>query len=440
MKRFSLEKLFEYFLFVFVFLLPWQTRWIIKAGQINGGVNEYLTYSLYGTDILLVLLLVVYAVNFIKHKIQNTKTQKELCSVFLGLVIVIFVSIFFSQDKLLALFTFFRLLLGVALIYLVINFQDKAKLIFWFLLGLVLPSWLAVWQFLSQSTFANKWLGLALHIPSEGGTSVIEFQTVGQLPERWLRAYGSFDHPNILGGALAIGLIWGIYLLVGWYEEKKLEKQRLVLYLVISSLAAGCFVSFSRGAWLGLVVGLFVFLISLIYQKKYSQIKAWCLGVCMILVIFLFFLLPYHSLVGVRLGGEARLERKSTTERIASYSEAWQLIKANTLTGVGSGNYTSALSKAIPKQPSYFYQPTHNVFLLIFSEMGLFGFLFSISLALVVLWKLFKKRSFIGVSIFLSLIIMMQVDHWFMSLHFGILFVSLVFGLVSQDFFQKNNS
>jgi len=46
----TINKTIEYGLYLLVFLLPIQTRWIIKLGE-----SEYGTVSLYGTDVLLIL-------------------------------------------------------------------------------------------------------------------------------------------------------------------------------------------------------------------------------------------------------------------------------------------------------------------------------------------------------------------------------------------------
>ena len=53
----TLQKIIEYGFYLFLFILPWQTRWIIVPGEINEGYFEYGTYSLYGSDILLIILL-----------------------------------------------------------------------------------------------------------------------------------------------------------------------------------------------------------------------------------------------------------------------------------------------------------------------------------------------------------------------------------------------
>ena len=57
MKNFS--KIIEYLFYLFVLLLPLQTRWIWHYGKLGDGQSQYLTYSLYGTEILLALILIL---------------------------------------------------------------------------------------------------------------------------------------------------------------------------------------------------------------------------------------------------------------------------------------------------------------------------------------------------------------------------------------------
>ena len=53
---------------------------------------------------------------------------------------------------------------------------------------------------------------MAVHKAEELGTSVVETVGADGLGERWLRAYGGLDHPNILGGILAVALLLFIIL------------------------------------------------------------------------------------------------------------------------------------------------------------------------------------------------------------------------------------
>ncbi len=232
-----LEKIIEYGLYLLIFLLPVQTRWIIKAGEINGGYWEYGTISLYATDILLILLLL----SFVAYKFLNkSKIEKPKSEIFIywwfiaGLVIASFISTIFAFDKSIAIYGFIRLLLGIGLFWLVVKANyNKLKLVIVFLFAIALQACLAIWQFIYQTSFANKWLGLALHQAKDLGTSVIE--TVGSdgVGERWLRAYGGLDHPNILGGFMVIGMVLAIGIVINseCYAEIKNKKINLLIYL-----------------------------------------------------------------------------------------------------------------------------------------------------------------------------------------------------------------
>ena len=69
--------------------------------------------------------------------------------------------------------------------------------------GAFLQACLGIYQFFTQSSFACKWLGMASHNAQDLGVSVIETLS----GERWLRAYGGLDHPNIFGGFLCFSIL-----------------------------------------------------------------------------------------------------------------------------------------------------------------------------------------------------------------------------------------
>ena len=47
------EKIINFFLCLVIFFLPWQTRLILREGELNNGFWEYGTYSLYFLDFLI---------------------------------------------------------------------------------------------------------------------------------------------------------------------------------------------------------------------------------------------------------------------------------------------------------------------------------------------------------------------------------------------------
>ncbi|MBU0722390.1 O-antigen ligase family protein [Patescibacteria group bacterium] len=443
-----LNKTIEYGLYLLVFLLPIQTRWIIKAGE-----TEYSTYSLYGTDILLIVLLILFLIfNFqTKSKIQNPKYKIQFWRFILGLVLASAVSVFFAIDKLLALYKFGWLILGVGLFWLIISANySKLKLIYALLTGVFLQAVLGIWQFLTQSSFANKWLGMALHNPANLGVSVIETIGPDSVSERWLRAYAGLDHPNMLGGVMVVGILLVIFLMIKSQKHalsesagpiKSIKSKVLLLaayYLLLATFSTALFFSFSRTAWLGLIVGLVVMIVLAIINKNLFWLKQ--VGKIILIMGILFFVLfsQYQNLITSRLGGDGRLENKSTSERLVSYQESWQMIKNNWATGVGLGNYTYALKRQVPSQESFYYQPAHNVFLLIWSEVGIVGLLFFTGLLFVIAIARSNFTYNNMLAILIALIVIMSLDHWVLSLHFGILFFWLILGLTSHQIIYKN--
>jgi len=345
---------------------------------------------------------------------------------------------------------------------------NKLKLIYCFLAGIFLQATLGIWQFLTQSSFACKWLGMAEHNAGDLGTSVVEIiSSIDGIGERWLRAYGGLDHPNVLGGLLVVGmlLVTGLiikdtkvyfkdtrYKIQG-YKQIQNNKFKIsnclgigywnlnfvcILYLVscILTFTASIFFTFSRGAWLGLIVGIITMLAIAVVKKNLLAQKK-ILEIILISSALIFILFSqFQNLVLTRLSNEARLEIKSNIERVESYQDSWEVINDNWLFGVGIGNYIveskklEVRSKNYNKQ-GYFYQPVHNVFLLIWAEIGIFGLLFFIVLLLCVMRQLCRQPLCVmRYALCAAIAAMFMIDHWWWSLHFGVLLFWLVLGLM----------
>ena len=520
----------EYGLYLVVFLLSLQTRYIFYYGEISKSYSEYLSVSLYVVDILLIILLILFLSSQIKKYCQSSLSFLEILKknkvliIIVGLEIFILISIFFSTNKAIAFYKYGLFLLGVGLFYLIKKAKyNQVKLIYSLLAGMFFQASLGIWQFLTQTSFANKWLGIAQHFISQGGTAVVETGA----GERWLRSYGGLDYPNILGVFLVLGLFLIIYL-VNWdccrmpncpkspdfnkfvlknfdqyyYIAKNFLKQiskksknlcliwhsatvpsykknKISLFFIFYCLLFAVLTSFSRSAWLGLIGGLLVLLVILIKKKQFLKIKKITALVVPGVILVMIIAVLYNSLIFTRLSSSNRLEIKSNTERVDLTKQAWGLIRENYLFGVGVGNYIPALVLLDEGneqfKPAWEYQPVHNVFLLVWAEIGIFGLLFFVSLLfyctgfpiviifidfvfifinLLVagrkcgkissrknaegLFYLFikNKNSSINLAILFVIFIALFFDHWLWSLHFGILFFWLVMGMVSRkDFF-----
>jgi len=429
-----LKKITEYLFYLFIFLLPWQTKLILRPAPTN-----FTEISLYATHFLLLLILLLFFI----YRLGDKKSEINIPTLWYflaGWELFIFISIWFAPDSLLAAYHYYSFLIGVALFFLLYagrgsdgyedSFFAKGKIIGSFLAGVFIQAILGIAQFLNQSSFACKYLGLARHDPSALGTSVVEV-TSG----RWLRAYGGLDHPNILGGVLAVALLIAAYLLA---KKKMLHKRRevmesilLFIFYFISLFAL--FFTFSRAAWLALAVGLLILLVYFIRRGD-----KWITGRFIALLFFSALLLgivvfPYQDLVMARLSDNQPLEQKSITERETYVGQALSIIKNQPWLGAGSGNYTTVLARSAgvkdPKGSTVWnYQPVHDVFLLIWAESGIFALLFFLGF---LFWQIKKdRREPFAPAILGLLLILLLFDHWLFSLPFGLLFLFLVLGLI----------
>ena len=430
------EKIISWLFYALVFLLPLQTRLFIVKGQLNDGWWEYGTISIYLTDLLLLILLLLAGVYFWQTRLKPADKEFRLKFIWFliaGFDLALFLSIFLAFDKILALFHYFWFLLAIGFFWLITNFKyNQLVFIYSFLAGVFCQAVLAIIQFLTQTSFANSWLGLAGHQAGALGVSVVETYA-----GRWLRAYGGLDHPNILGGLLVVAIILTLSLLA----RDKLKYQRLAIlnYFFLLIFSAALFFSFSRSAWLGLAVGLAAMFVLNLKNQALANKKRVIAGILAVSGLFLVLGIVYKNIVFVRFNSSARLEIKSQTQRAQLLEQSFSLLKKHFLFGAGIGNYTLAVFKQINSQaPSWWYQPVHNTFLLVWAETGLFGFLFFISLLFYLGFRKYKNKSRFNYSfafwpLLIALIIMLNFDHWWWSLHFGVLFFWFCLGVLAKD-------
>ena len=95
----------------------------------------------------------------------------------------------------------------------------------------------------------------------------------------------------------------------------------------------------------------------------------------MLFVFILIFITILKPLLFSRFNLDSRLEQISLNERLEQSSSASDIIKENVFWGVGLGSYHSKLMSLDSNLAPYEAQPVHNVFLLIWAEIGLWGFL-----------------------------------------------------------------
>lgn len=425
-----LRKTVEYSFYLWVFLFPWQTKLILRSADTN-----FQEIALYASQLFLLIIIIGFFIYKLRRPVNDERISL-LWFALAGLEVSILVSFFFAPDQFLAFYHYVLFLMGISLFYLLregsaaYSYEevcfDKTLTIYWFFASIFTQALLGIYQFLGQQAIACKYLGLAAHDSGVLGAAVIE-ATSG----RWLRAYGGMDHPNIFGGVLALVLIIAGYLLA---EKKMIRSKReavqsVLLFIFYFVSLFSLFFTFSRAAWLAYALGLISLLITFIFKKDH-----WVLGRFIALVFFsvvmiLIVVYPYRDLLQARTEGGTRLEQKSLNERVEYLGQARDLIKSNWLVGVGTGNYTVAVAAGdAVKKEAWAYQPVHNAFLLLWSEAGVFSLIFFLFF-LFLLIKKDRRESFAG-AVLIGMLVLMLLDHWLLSLPFGVIFLFFILGLL----------
>lgn len=401
MKR---DRIANIILLATVFFLPWQARWIYASLTVDGEAWEYGKLSLYAAELLLLAAFCLRAKNY-RYK------PFVLCTVAL-LISFLSAANFWLSAAALPHFLFVFLLFA-----LITDERTRIKSVaVAFVAGLVIPSLLGWFQFLIGWSPAFSWLGLAERSNMALGDAVVGIGI------RWLRAYGSYPHPNVFGGALAVGLLaWGW----AWISFVSTEKRffRVVWLVVGFLLSATLVITFSRSAMLGLALAIVLGTVWMVWQKRRVP-RAWLPAIGVVALSFGMTAWIFNGLLYSRIVPDSRIEQLSVSGREQGYNLVSRVIQTSPITGVGIGGYTAALADTVPGKPWWFYQPVHNIFLLALAEVGIIGFvLFGIVdfYACRGLWR--ARRLSVGIfgaMMAVSLLIPALFDHYLWSIWPGL--------------------
>lgn len=397
---------------LFVFFLPWQTKYILIDSPLN-----YWEISIFVSSILLTLVLIS---NFSKLIKNINSLNKYLLISLIVFDLSLFISIFLSPNILLSIYKYIVFILAILLLILLINHKNKLYLLLVFSLSISLHSLIAIFQFITQASWSSKYLGLSHHYAWSLGTAVVEVNG-----ERWLRAYGALDHPNILGALALLSLVISVYYLL---FKKNSLKLRLFLYLNFFISLSALMFSFSKSAWLAF----FVFIISLFFYRIKNKATARLIIIGSVILMSVFYL-NYTNLINARLTGQGRIEQISINERkdslnLVHYNSKQQLFFGR---GIGASSFwqKEADIKDGKHLADYHYQPVHNIFLLLFLEIGIFGLIAFLAIisSLIIIYK--KRISYLFL---IPILIFALFDHWLLSLHFGVLLLFFFLSFVSE--------
>jgi hypothetical protein len=342
---------------------------------VNGIRIDYLSPTIYLTDLIFVGLLIMSAVKF-----RRALFPKLLIAAFFGL------NLFSGKGNFSSIYWSLRYLQIPALTWMIyINGKNlnlyngiKKYLTFPLLFTLILE----IWQFIIKKSTGWWWIfGERTFSLSTPNIAAIDL-----LGQKFLRPYATFSHPNALAGwlLLAVFILW------------KNKPARLMAI-------GGVLLTFSRNAVLAVLIGTISY--SVFANRTYSQ-----------------------SLVS--------FSESSSGERLLLNHASLRVFSDFPVFGIGPGKLLSALPNYFP--PGFWnIQPPHNVFLLILAETGIFGFTILLAGFLKIYPVLKKTPAFLPglIAIFSTSLL----DHYWLTSQQNRIILGIYLGLCLIGGFRGDN-
>jgi O-antigen ligase len=183
-----------------------------------------------------------------------------------------------------------------------------------------------------------------------------------------LRVYSTFQNPNVLGEYLLF-LIPISFSMIAIAKEKF---HKFVYSMIFAAAVATIFLTYSRGCWIGLITGAFLYA-ALLYRKVMLA--------AIVAAPFSIFVLPKSILT--RFQSIGNLNDSSTTYRVSIWRGTVELLKKIWPSGAGLGNYSFERAYMPYAYSGVTAQHSHNSYLHILAETGIFGF----SVMLLILYR-----------------------------------------------------
>ena len=393
-----------WFFYGFLFTSMLSLRKILFSFPLENHFNEYTSIYLYVSDIFLIITIALWIIlhnniNYLSSSFNYIFIRKNFAYIIPFLFILwSFISIFWADNQLLAsfrsikLFEFYFLFLYVSKRIVPRGTLLRDSLLIMILIGLI-NAIIGVFQFVLQNS-----LGLRILRESIISTDISGVAKVIIDGEVYIRSYGLFPHPNIFGGFLVLTIIisWNLIRKRQYlpFHEKVNIRYWLILAIILQFSAL--ILTFSKSAFFGLIIGV-VFLHTIVLPNK-SNCSTWnnfLAGIAGLLknnihksVITLLFIIGLSSMFFSRVDNRAFFIQ-SLHERSVYIEISQNIVQKSPILGIGSGNFVWDMQNFIEEPLLYWqFQPVHNVFLLILSELGVVGLL-------LFLWffsKLFQNK------------------------------------------------
>jgi O-antigen ligase len=401
---------------ILLILLPFRLRIVAQARPVLGVYGDYTDFLFYAMDAAQVLVLLFWLCSLFLDK---RKILFGHISIALPLFCLLTAALFSWISSLDAALSFYHLLRLVALFALYLFIVNEIQTPLWFSLPLgvqvFLQSVIAIGQSLAQRDLGVWWLGEYSLDPTAPFMSILEVDGV-----RFLRAYGLSDHPNILGGCLAFGMLALLCVIVARCSEKWL---RIFATIALIPASAALLLTYSRSAWVALMAGSLLLFSVAIFQRNPQGFWRGAFLTLVCALVLIPFIQNNRDYIAARFDvdnsfSNNRVERGAVVERLYLYDQAHKIFARNSLTGIGLGASVIAMQEYYPVFRMS-YQPPHVSILAAAMEMGIPGAVFYVAAMILPFYCVFRNRRYLqddGIVMALVLILAVMViglfDHY----------------------------
>lgn len=351
-----------------------------------------------------------------------------------------------QRDYLLQYFRLAQFSLSLLLVFAIYQMRMTPRFLnqmLWVVFFLaILESACGITQFFMQTTLGLKKLGeIKLSCPHFEVASI----PISDAKQRWLeyliaphanrnalmRAYGTFPHPNVLGGFLLFSLLLSYPLSLS--VVKKSSRLLVACGIVIQMMAL--ILTFSRSAIFGWVLSSIVWAGFSFFYKRKQALKLGALILGSLIVCFALFFQQIEQRGGlINYNG---LTRGSDSQRMEYQKMAFKMIQDHPFEGVGFNNFVLVMQDYCDKTlPHSWYHPPHNLFFLIGAETGVLGLLAFFAMLGYIFYKTLKNKDLFSctlISVLCGFLFICLCDYYFFGFIQGRLMLFILLGLMTTQ-------
>lgn len=419
------KKLENWLFYIFIFAIPISLRHIFWYEPFN--FIEWTSVYVNATDLILLALFGFWLCS--KPKIRIRKAEGFL----LAFVIFSSASIFNASDFRVATFQLAKLVEGVILYFYVKDYAlhrfKLAHAFEAFVVGGVFQAVIAIIQFSTQKSIGLKYLGESLLSPAMTGIAAFYVEGI-----KIIRAYGTTPHSNVLAIYLFVAL--GAFYSIAIYQKRDWWWHGLHALILWAF-----FLTFSRT-----IIGLWfvTFVIRSVLVRFYPKfnLEFWSdpemrkrslkifWTTVLVSVAFLVVYWPY-------VVNRSRINSNDEAVQLRVLYNQESLSSGQNVLGLGLGNFVPWLTRQDLYLDRNLYQPVHNIYLLMYSEVGVGGVTSFLVFIIFILYNFYQRLGFKKLYhfsfslIIVSVLILGMFDHFLFTIQGGRIIFWLALGLLA---------